>query len=165
MGARAAPGVLLSPGGPAGWSRSRAMRAGAAAASVPLVVGVWLSYSRGAIAALALGLLALAALARTRAQLVAIAVAVTAGAPVAVVADNLDGVRALQGSLSARERDGLIMLAILLVLGAAAAATTWWAAQLRSRPIGLPRWAPVAIAGILVVVGAAEVILASRSIG
>jgi O-antigen ligase len=141
------------------------MRAAAAAAAVPLVTGVWLSYSRGAVAALAVGLLALAALARTRAQLLAIGVTVVAGVPAAVVADGLDGVRALQGSLSAREHDGLIMLAVLLVLAAAAAIVTWRLAALRPRPIALPRWAPVAIGVSVIAVGAAVVLVAARDRG
>jgi hypothetical protein len=165
MGALAALGVLLATRVAADSARTRAMRAAAAAGSVPLVVGVWLSYSRGAVAALAVGLLALAALARTRAQLVAIAVTVVAGVPAAVAADGLDGVRALEGSMSAREQDGLVMLAILLVLAAAAAALTWRAARLRPRPIALPRWAPVAIGATVVAVGAAVVLLAARDRG
>src|SRR5206468_9883284 len=127
-------GVLLATRVAADSARTRAMRAAAAAGSVPLAVGVWLSYSRGSVAALAVGLLALAALARTRAQLVAIAVTVVAGVPAAIAADGLDGVRGLQGSLSAREHDGLIMLAVLLVLMAAAALATWRLALLRPRP-------------------------------
>ena len=165
MGALAALGALLSTRVAADRSRSSAMRAAAAAATVPLVTGVWLSYSRGALAALAVGLLALAAMARTRAQLLAIAVAVVAGVPAAAIADGLDGVRALQGSLSAREHDGLIMLAVLLVLMAAAAAVTWRLAALRPRPISLPRWGPVAIGAAVVVVGAAVVLIAARDRG
>jgi hypothetical protein len=165
MGALAAVGVLLATRVAADSARTRAMRAAAAAGSVPLAVGVWLSYSRGALAALAVGLLALAALARTRAQLVAIAVTVVAGVPAAVAADGFDGVRALQGSMSARERDGLIMLAILLVLAGAAAAATWWAAGLRPRPIVLPRWAPAALAVAVVAIGATVILLAARDRG
>jgi O-Antigen ligase len=165
MGALAALGVLLSTRLAADRARSRALRAAAAAAAVPLVTGVWLSYSRGALAALAVGVLALAALARTRAQLLAIAVTVVAGVPAAAIADGLDGVRALQGSLSAREHDGLIMLAVLLVLMAAAALATWRLALLRPRPIELPRWAPAAIAAALVAVGAAVVLVAARDRG
>jgi hypothetical protein len=165
MGALAALGVLLATRIAADSARTRAMRAAAAAGAVPLAVGVWLSYSRGALAALAVGLLALAALARTRAQLVAIAVTVVAGVPAAVAADSFNGVRALQGSLSAREGDGVIMLAILLALAAAAVAATWWAAQLRPRPIALPRWAPAALTVTVVAVGAAVVLLAARDRG
>jgi hypothetical protein len=165
MGALAALGVLLSMRVMADRSRPRAMRAAAAAGSVPLAVGVWLSYSRGALAALAVGVLVLAALARTRAQLIAIAIVVVAGVPAAAAADGFDGVRALQGSLSAREHDGLIMLAILLVLMAVAAVAGWFAAGLRPRPITLPRWAPVAVGAAVVAVGVAVVLLAARDRG
>ena len=165
MGALAALGVLLATRVAADSARTRAMRAAAAAGSVPLAMGVWLSYSRGAVAALAVGLLALAALARTRAQLVAIGVTLVAGVPAAAVADGLDGVRALQGSMSSREHDGLVMLAILLALAALAAAAAWRASSLRPRPLALPRWAPVAIGATLVAVGAAVVLVAARDRG
>jgi O-Antigen ligase len=165
MGALAALGVLLATRIAADSARTRAMRAAAAAGSVPLAMGLWLSYSRGALAALAVGLLALAAIARTRAQLVAIGVTLVAGVPAVIIADGLDGVRALEGSMSARERDGLIMLAVLIVLAAVAAAATWWAARLRPRPIALPRWAPVALTAGLVVVAAAVVLVAARDRG
>jgi O-Antigen ligase len=165
MGALAALGALLTTRVAADSARTRAMRAAAGAGSVPLIVGVWLSYSRGAVAALAVGFLALAALARTRSQLVAIGVTVVAGVPAAVVADGLDGVRALQGSMSSREHDGLIMLAVLAVLAALAAAASARAAGLRPRPIALPRWAPVAIAATVVAVGAAVVLIAARDRG
>jgi O-antigen ligase len=107
----------------------------------------------------------LAALARTRAQVIAIVVTVMAGVPAAIAADGFDGVRALQGSASARESDGLAMLAILLALAAAAAVATWLSARLAPRPITLPRWAPVAIALGVVAVAAGIVLIAARDRG
>jgi O-antigen ligase len=117
------------------------------------------------VAALAVGLLALAALSRTRAQLIAIGVTLAAGVPAAIAAEGFDGVRALQGSLPARESDGLAMLAILLALAAAAAAATWLWARLPSRPIVLPRWAPVAVAVAVIAVSGAVVAVAARDRG
>ena len=126
------------------------MRSSAAAGVVPLAVGVWLSYSRGAQAATAVGGLALLALAPNRAQLRALVVAVVAGIPAVVVANKLHGMRALQGSLGTRENEGLAMLAVLVVLCTAAAMTMWLTA-LRERSgrwavagPRLPQWAPAA---------------------
>jgi hypothetical protein len=163
MGALAAIGVLLCTRLAGDSERPRWMRLVAAAATPALVVGVWLSYSRGAYAALGIGLLVLAALAFTRAQLIAIGVAVVTGIPAAIAADSLDGVRALQGS--SRTRDGLVMLAVLVVLSAAAAAATWLSARRHSARIALPRWAPIAMALLVVVAAVGVVALAARDRG
>jgi hypothetical protein len=163
MGALAAIGALLCTRIAGDPRRPRWLRAAAAAATPALAVGVWLSYSRGALAALGIGLLALAALSLTRAQLRAIAVAVVTGTVASVAADGFDGVRALQGS--SRESEGLAMLAILLVLAALSAAATWFAARLEPRPIALPRWAAMAIAGSVVVIAAGVVAVAARDRG
>jgi hypothetical protein len=165
MGALAALGVLLCTRLAGDPTRSRLLRAAAASSALPLAIGVWLSFSRGALAALGIGLLALAALTRTRAQLIAIVTTLAAGASVAVAADSFDGVRALQGDLAAREHDGLVMLAILLAFMAAAAAATWIAARLDPLPITIPRRAAVAMVVGVVAVGGIVVALAARDSG
>jgi hypothetical protein len=167
MGALAALGVVLCVRLAGDSARPRPMRACAAAAAVPLAVGVELSYSRGALAALGIALLALAVLALTKAQLRALAIAVCAGLPAAVVANSLDGVRALAGSAGARESDGLTMLAVLALLCGLASAATWlegragWSVA----PLSVPRWVTTAM--LVVVVGAAAgiVALAARDSG
>jgi hypothetical protein len=158
MGALAAIGALLCVRLAGDHSRPRWLRTAAAAGAVPLAVGVQLSYSRGALAALGVGLLALAALALTRAQLRALAVGLLTGVPAALVANSLDGVRALAGTTSAREGDGLTMLAVLAGLCAVAAVTTWLTARDERGAIALPR--RVAIALVLGVVAVAGVGLA-----
>jgi hypothetical protein len=171
MGALAAIGALLCArlGGDA--TRPRWIRAAAAAGVPVLAVGVWLSFSRGALAALVVGLLALAAVAATRAQLRALGVAILAGVPAAVAANALRGVRAFEGSEATREHQGLAMLAILVALGAAAAVATWLLARaeaggrLSPAHLALPRWAPVAAAVGVVVVAAAVVGLAASDRG
>jgi O-Antigen ligase len=163
MGALAAIGALLCTRIAADASRARWMRAAAAAATPALAVGVWLSYSRGALAALAIGLLVLAALNLTRAQLTAIGTAVVTGVIAAAAADGFDGVRALQGS--SRESDGLKMLAILAVLSVIAAAVAWIAARRPAGPIALPRWAPAAIAATVLIAAAAVIGVAARDRG
>lgn len=171
MGALAAFGALLCTRVAGDPSRPRWMRAAAAAATPALALGLSLSYSRGALAALGIGLLALAALSLTRAQLRAIAVALVTGLPAAFAGNSFDGVRALQGSASGREHDGLAMLAILVAFSAAAGAATWLGARaeqsgrLSPGPILLPRWVTIAIAIGVVAVAALTVALAARDRG
>src|SRR4051812_13299731 len=56
MGALAALGVLLCTRLAGDATRSRLLRAAAASSALPLAIGVWLSFSRGALAALGIGL-------------------------------------------------------------------------------------------------------------
>jgi hypothetical protein len=122
MGALAAIGLVLTvrlAGHPA---RAVMLRAAAAAGSVILAVGLYLSFSRGALAAFVIGAVVLLTLAPTAAQLRALAIAVVAGGVAAAVAGTLDAVRALQGSSSTAEKQGAAMLAVLVVLCLAAAA-------------------------------------------
>jgi hypothetical protein len=165
MGALAAVGALLCVRLAGDPDRPRAMRAAAAAAAVPLAVGVQLSYSRGALAAVGIGLLVLAAMALTRAQLTAIAVALVTGITAAVVANSLDGVRALAGSSAARESDGLTMIAVLAGLCALAAGTVWLTAQGEWHAPPLPEWVKVAIVVVVVGAAAAGGALAARDQG
>lgn len=171
MGALAAVGAVLCARLGGDSSRPPWMRAAAAAGVVPLAVGVWLSYSRGAQAALAIGTLALLALSPTRAQLRAVAVAVVTGVPAVVAANAFKGVRGLEGSLSARESDGLAMLAILVALSAGAAAAVWLSAR-RERAgrwdaaaPRLPGWAPLAATLGVVLAAAIVVGFAAKSGG
>jgi hypothetical protein len=161
VGALAAIGAILGVRVAGDASRPRAMRAAAAAGVVPLAIAIQLSYSRGALAAVGIGLLVLAALSFTRAQLTAIGIALVTGVPAAIAANSLDGVRALAGSASARESDGLEMLAILVVLAAIAAAAVWAAARAEWRVPALPRGARIAIVVLVVAaVGVGGVLVA-----
>ena len=135
--------------------RPRAVRAAAAAAVAPLGAGVYLSFSRGAIAVALLGVLVLAALAPTRAQLRAAALAVGAGVAGAVAAAVFPGVAALEGAPADREREGLVVLGLLLLLAGLAAAVSL---RLPAGDGGRPPWAarlrPVAgVAVCLAVLG------------
>jgi O-Antigen ligase len=102
-------------------TRPPALRAAAAAAAVPLGMGCYLSFSRGALAALAAGLLTLVVLAPTFGQLRAALLVAVAGAAGAIAAAASPAVRALDGSAATREREGAIVLAVALVLMALAA--------------------------------------------
>jgi hypothetical protein len=150
-GALAAIGFVLCARLAGDTARPRALRAAAAAATVPLGAGVYLSYSRGAIAVAVLGLLVLLAAAPTRAQLRAAltgAVAGTVGAAVCAVLPEV-------ASLDSRNptRDGAVALAALVALGAAAAVlTARRSAAEDTRLPGARRLAPLAAAGVAAVV-------------
>jgi O-antigen ligase/polysaccharide polymerase Wzy-like membrane protein len=152
-GALAAIGLVLCARVAGDRERDPALRAGAAAAAVPLGMGCYLSFSRGALAALAAGLLTLVVLAPTRAQLRAAVLVAVAGATGAIAAAASPAVRALEASMATRERQGAIVLAVALALMALAALAG--RARLPDRPLPLPRWsgwaALAAIAALLVV--------------
>jgi hypothetical protein len=138
--------------------RPTAMRVAAAAAAVPLGLGVYSSYSRGAIAAALVGLIVLLASAATWSQLRAAALAVSGSAVAAACAAALPGVASLSGSLGDREADGAAMLAILVVLMAAVGV-----AQLRlcrGEARGSARTGPLQVARRLPVVAVAALALA-----
>jgi hypothetical protein len=175
-GALAAIGLVLCARIAADRDRPPALRAGAAAAAVPLGMGCYLSFSRGALAALAAGLLTLVVLAPTFAQLRAALLVAVAGAAGAIAAAASPAVRALDGSAATREREGAIVLVVALALMALAALAAV-AEQVRlgrrplarrdgsverphaaprpDRPLPLPRWAGwaslAAIVALLVV--------------
>jgi hypothetical protein len=158
MGALAALGLVLSARVAGDRDRPGALRAAAAAAAVPLGMGCYLSFSRGALAALGAGLLVLVVLAPTRSQLRAAVLVLAAAAAGALAAVPASAVRALEGSAATREREGAIVLAATLVLTGAAALGSRLAARRGApadRPLALPgwtRWATVAaIAALLIV--------------
>jgi O-antigen ligase len=150
-GALAAIGVVLCVRLMGDPRRGTGLRVAAAAATVPLATGVYLSLSRGVLAALAVGLAVLVALAPDgRAQLRAVAVAFVTSVPAAAVAGTLPAVRTLGESAGTRRVEGLVMLAVLAGLGAIAALLAWREAH-SSRPPGKPlraRHRALATAGV-----------------
>ena len=154
-GALAAIGLVLCARVAGDRERPPALRAGAVAAAVPLGMGCYLSFSRGALAALAAGLLTLVVLAPTFAQLRATLLVAAAGAAGAIAAAASPAVRALEGSAATREREGAIVLAVAVVLMALAVLATRAERGMADRPLPLPRWAGwaalAAIAALLVV--------------
>jgi hypothetical protein len=137
-GALAAIGVVLCVRMMGDTRREPALRIAAAAATVPLATGVYLSLSRGVLAALAVGLVVLVALAPdAREQLRAAAIAFVAALPACVAAGALPAVRTLGDSLGTRRAQGLVMLVVLVVLMCAAALVTRREARL-DRPAGAP---------------------------
>ena len=115
-GALAAIGLVLCTRLAGTESRPVHLRAAAAAASVPLALGVYLSYSRGAIAAALIGAIVLLGCAPSWSQVRATAISVAAAVVVAASSTAFPGVTALEGSLGRRETEGAIMLAVLLAV-------------------------------------------------
>ncbi len=91
------------------------LRVAAMAACALLGTGVYLSYSRGALAAVGIGLIVLLAAVPLLSQLRAALLGLGAGAIPSACAAALPGVAALRGTDAARTRDGLVMLAVLLL--------------------------------------------------
>ncbi len=159
-GMLAAVGLVLCARVAGDPERAPALRAAGAAGAVPLLCGVYLSFSRGAAAALLAGLLVLLLCAPTRRQVRAVLTVLAAGVGPVVAAALLPGVRGLEGGLGARERDGLIALGATLVAMAAAAALTARGARRDRRAAARParpvpraaRWA-AAVAIAVAVVG------------
>jgi hypothetical protein len=122
-GAVAAVGLILAVRIAGDPRRGRALRGAAAAAGVPLALGVYLSFSRGALAAVAAGLVALIALAPDlRPQLRSAVAILGAGTVAGLVASRLPTVESLAIGQQGDTGDGLLMLAALVLLAAAAAA-------------------------------------------
>jgi uncharacterized membrane protein YidH (DUF202 family) len=142
MGELAALGLVLSTRLAGDVARPAPLRTAALAGSVPLVLGLYLSFSRGALFACVAGLVALIVAAPRREQLASIALAVGAGAIASAVASPFGGVTKQLGSLGSREREGAIELAVLVVITLAAAVVHWrLVRRTRSRELPLPRHA------------------------
>ena len=129
--------------------RSAALRAAAGAAAVPLGMGCYLSFSRGALAALAAGLIALVVLVAAPERAGSCAPArscVGAGAAGALAAGLARRSARAPARSATREREGAIVLAVAVVLMARRGAR-----RPRCRcpiaPLALPPWSGWAAAG------------------
>ena len=160
MGALAALGFVLCAGVAGSAERPSWQRMTAAAATAPLGLGLYVSFSRGALFACLAGLVALVVAARSWDQLGAAVLAVIAGALASVAAAPSEGVTSLAGSLSTRERQGATTLVLLvIVMIAAAVAQRIIAGRFAGRPLRLGRRAAPA-ATLLVCAGLAVAIVA-----
>jgi O-Antigen ligase len=123
LGAVAAIGLVLAVRLAGDPDRERALRGGAAGAGVPLGLGVYLSFSRGALAAVAAGLLVLVALAPAGRSLLRSMLAILPAAALgALLATGLPTVKSLSRGEQGDAGDGLQMLAALVLLALLAAA-------------------------------------------
>jgi hypothetical protein len=129
-GSVAALGLVLCMRLAADPSRERALRAAAALSGPVLGLGLYLTFSRGALAALGVGVVALTLLLGGRREL-RIVYVVLAAAAVAAAASELPGLDPIaHAGASGGTSAGLAMLAIVAALGAAAAALTLrWASD------------------------------------
>jgi hypothetical protein len=160
MGELAALGVVLTVRLVGDASRPRWMRSLAAAATAPLAMGLYLSFSRGALFACAAGLVTLVVAAPSRVALRGLALSLCAGVLGVLAAVPFGGVTSLHGSLSTRERQGALAFVSLAVIMVAAGAGQWWLARRETdAPVRLPRRAPV-IALVVICAGLALAIVA-----
>ena len=140
MGELAALGFVLSARVAGDADRPRWLRSAGAAAAAPIGLGLYLSFSRGALFACAAGLVTLVVLAPRREQLEAIVVALGAGAVSSLAAAPSKGVTSLVGALATRERQGATTFVLLAVITAVAAALQWYLARRRrTLALRLPR--------------------------
>jgi hypothetical protein len=165
MGELAALGFVLSARIAGDRDRPRWLRAAAAGAAAPLGLGLYLSFSRGALFACAAGLVALIVAVPRREQLEGIGVTIAAGALASASAAPFKAVTGLHGALGTRERQGAIVLALLVVVMLLAAGLQWHLARRpRSATLPLPPRAGW-IATALVCAGLALAILAGSKEG
>jgi hypothetical protein len=126
QGALAAFGLVLAARLAGDTTRPVALRVAAAAGAPVLGLGVYLTYSRGAIAATAVGLLVLLAAAPTRAQLWAAGSAFASATLISALAAFFPAVASLEGGPGTRSEQGAIVLALLLLLLVAVALLQLW---------------------------------------
>lgn len=158
MGLLAGLGFVLAVRVAGHHERPSWLRSAAAAAAVPLALGLWLTVSRGALFAAATGLLALLVAAARREQLHAALLALAAGAVTAAAAAPFDGVTGLLGESAERRREGATVAAVLAAAMVAAALGQRWLARRpgASGPLRLPPRAPaLALAVVLAALAAA----------
>jgi hypothetical protein len=163
MGELAALGFVLSARVAGDQSRPAWLRAAAAAAAPPLGVGLYISFSRGALFACVAGLITLVVVAPRRVQLQAVLRAIAFGAAASVAAAPFKGVTSLSGSLSTRERQGAIVLAALIAITVLAG---WIGHRLASRAedrrLALPRRSALLATGIVALGLALAIVVGSH---
>ncbi|MEA2307547.1 MAG: hypothetical protein QOH43_4827 [Solirubrobacteraceae bacterium] len=162
-GVLAAMGLLLCLRLAGDAERPRSIRIAAAAGTVPLAVGLYLTFSRGALLAFAAGLIVLVVAAGTRSQLRAIAACSLPCLAAIVAAGRSSSVRVLDGNQAVKEHQGALVLAALMVAVAAAVLLAWLATRHERRTdhsrdrLRLPRWTAAVVAVVVVALVAVPV--------
>jgi hypothetical protein len=140
MGELAALGFVVCAGIAGDRTRPAWLRGLAAAATVPLGTGLYLSFSRGALFACAAGLVALTVAAPRRERLEALLLAIAAAVLGSIAAAPFRGVTSLAGGLGTREREGAIVVVLLVLIAAATGAVQWYRApRAPATELRLPR--------------------------
>jgi len=151
-GMLAAVGVILLLRVAADPTRASWLRSAAVGSVVPLGVGVYLTFSRGALVGVAVGVILLIVFSRERRQLRVITIGIAGALLASLVAAVLPAARTLQGSLSARETEGLILLAAIVVLVTATILVARvWADRADATPLSSSRALAVGLAAVVVV--------------
>lgn len=164
MGEVAALGIVLCARLAGDANRPLRLRMAAAAGSAPLGLGIYTSFSRGALFACLAGLVTLLVAAPRREQLHGALVCLAAATLASAAGAPFRGLTALAGGRATRELQGAVVLALLMLIAAAAGlAVRELSGRVRTGPLHLPRLAPlmalVAICGglaIALVVSAKE---------
>ncbi len=165
MGELAAMGFVLVVRLAGDDERPRWLRCAAAGGAAPLGLGLYLSFSRGALFACAAGLLTLIVVAPQRRQGWALLRCVAAGTVSAAVAAPFAGVVSMSGSATTRALQGAVTLVALVVIAGASANAQWWLAEREfAGDLRLPRRAP-ALATLLTCAGLALAIVVGAKEG
>jgi hypothetical protein len=150
MGELAAIGFVLAARLAGDATRPQWLRAAAAGAAPTLLLGLYLSFSRGSLFACAAGLVTLVVVAPQRTQLRSLARVLAAGVLAVLVSAPFKGVTSLSGSAGSRELGGAIVLVALLAISAASVlAHLWLAPRDPAGELTLPRYAPWLAAGVI----------------
>ncbi len=168
MGELAAIGLVLCVRIAGDASRRRWLRIAAGVAAAPLGMGLYVTFSRGALFACFAGLVALIVLAPTRLQLRAMLGLLLTAALAAAAVAPLHQFDTLSGSMATQEGQGAIALAALAAIAVIAGLAQWrlthgGASRTAEAPLSLPRhggWLALGLicAGLAlaIVVGAKE---------
>jgi hypothetical protein len=168
MGLVAALGLVIALRLAGDSTRRGLLRIAAAAACAPLGMGLYVTFSRGALFAYAAGVVVLVVAAPWHSQLRSIVVGVLASVAGAIAAAPFRGVSHLAGSYSSRVTDGTIALVLVAAVAlAAAAAQRRLLVRERSRAgthgrLRLPKDAPLIALGVVLMALAAFVAVGSR---
>jgi hypothetical protein len=158
MGELAAIGFVLCAALAGDDSRPRWLRMLAGAACAPLGMGLYITFSRGALFACVAGVVALVVLVPRRQQLRALLACVATGAVAALAAAPFHGVTSLAGSSGTRELEGAVVFALVVLIALAGVLAQDRLARRPPGELALPRRAPV-IALALICAGLAVAIV------
>jgi len=133
-------------------TRARWQQSLGIAAAVPLGLGVYLTFSRGALLAVAVGVILLIAVTRQSRQLRVVLVGLGGGIAVSAVAAFLPSFRALAGSAASREQQGLVMVVVLaLVVCVVVVVGRSWGELAGEKQLSAPRALAAGLTAVLLV--------------
>ena len=152
MGEMAAIGLVVCLRMAGDATRSRAVRLLATAAAAPLGMGLYISFSRGALFACLAGIVTLVVVAPTREQWRSGGIALAGAVAAAAVSAPFGAVTSLTGSTAGREREGAITMALLALTIVVVTGVQWLIIRAEtSRAIALPRRAPLVALAVICV--------------